>query len=347
VPPTEITATTDDKKSIKIRNPEYKIWVAQDQQVLSYLLNSVTREILGYLATKVTAASAWTALEELFASQSRAKVTNLRFALTNTKKGSMTIPQYFTKIKGFADELTAYGKTLDDEEIVSYILNGLDSDYTPLVSSVMFRLEPISVNELYAQALGFESRQTMLHEADQQYLSSTNLAMRGRGRGRSNSRGGRSGFFGRSRDRGHAQGVPNQRKDDRLRCQICKKPNHEASECWHKFDEEYQVEEKYAAVATPAYGVDTNWYTDTRATYHVTGELNKLTTRDRYQGHDQVHAANGTGMKISHVGNSSIYSPIQSLQLNNVLRVPSATMSLCSVHKISRDNNVFFEYHPY
>jgi hypothetical protein len=73
VPPTEITATTDDKKSIKIPNPEYKIWVAQDQQVLSYLLNSVTREILGYLATKVTTTSAWTALEELFASQSESQ----------------------------------------------------------------------------------------------------------------------------------------------------------------------------------------------------------------------------------------------------------------------------------
>jgi hypothetical protein len=73
VPPTEIIATTDDKKSIKIPNPEYKIWVAQDQQVLSYLLNSVTREILGYLATKVTTTSAWTALEELFASQSESQ----------------------------------------------------------------------------------------------------------------------------------------------------------------------------------------------------------------------------------------------------------------------------------
>jgi hypothetical protein len=263
VPSTEITATTDDMKAIKIPNPEYKIWVAQDQQVLSYLLNSVTREFLGHVATKVTAASAWTALEELFASQSRAKVTNLRFALTDTKKGSMTIPQYFTKMKGFADELAASGKTLDEEEIVSYILNGLDSHYTPLVSSVMSRLEPISVNELYAQALGFESRQAKLHEADQQYLSSANSAMRGRGRGRSNGRGGRYGSSGRGRDRGHAQGGPNQRKDDRLRCQICKKPNHEALECWHMFDEEYQVEEKYAAAATPAYGVDTNRCTDT------------------------------------------------------------------------------------
>jgi hypothetical protein len=105
----------------------------------------------------VTAATAWSALEELFASQSRSKVTNLRFALTNTKKGNMSMSPYFTKMKGLVDELAASGKTLDDEEIVSYVLNGLDSNHTPFVSSIMSRLEPVSVNELYAQALGFES----------------------------------------------------------------------------------------------------------------------------------------------------------------------------------------------
>jgi hypothetical protein len=52
-------------------------------------------------------------------------------------------------------------------------------------------------------------------------------------------------------------------------------------------------------------------------------------------------------MKISHIGNSSTYSPVRSLQLNNVLYVPSAKLNLYSIHKISRDNNVFFEYHPY
>jgi hypothetical protein len=62
-------------------------------------MNSITKEILGHVATKVTAASVWSALEELYASQSRSKVTNLRFALTNTKKATMTMSQYFIKMK--------------------------------------------------------------------------------------------------------------------------------------------------------------------------------------------------------------------------------------------------------
>jgi hypothetical protein len=36
-----------------------------------------------------------------------------------------------------------------------------------------------------------------------------------------------------------------------------------------------------------SYGVDTNWYTDTGATDHITGELDKLMVRDKYHNTDR------------------------------------------------------------
>jgi hypothetical protein len=82
----------------------------------------------------------------------------------------------------------------------------------------------------------------MLHEMDQQFMSMENSAKRGCGRGRgSNTRGhfgqlrGHS-FSGRGRGRGRST---SSQKRDQLRCQIYKKPNHEAVDCWHRFDEEY------------------------------------------------------------------------------------------------------------
>ena len=83
---------------------------------------------------------------------------------------------------------------------------------------------------------------------------------------------------------------------------------------------------------------------DTGATDHVTGELEKLTVRDRYHGGEQVHAANGTGMEITNVGHSHLYSP--NLHLKNILHVPQAHKSLCSDNCLTRDNNVFLEFHP-
>jgi hypothetical protein len=35
-----------------------------------------------------------------------------------------------------------------------------------------------------------------------------------------------------------------------------------------------------------SYGVDTNRYTDTAATDHLTSELDKLTTHEKYKGTD-------------------------------------------------------------
>jgi hypothetical protein len=47
VPSTQITILTDENKEAKVSNPDYTIWVAQDQRDLSYLLNLITKEILG------------------------------------------------------------------------------------------------------------------------------------------------------------------------------------------------------------------------------------------------------------------------------------------------------------
>uniref|UniRef100_A0A453J993 Uncharacterized protein n=1 Tax=Aegilops tauschii subsp. strangulata TaxID=200361 RepID=A0A453J993_AEGTS len=64
-----------------------------------------------------------------------------------------------------------------------------------------------------------------------------------------------------------------------------------------------------------SYGVDTNWYMDTGATNHITGELEKITMHEKYHGHDQVYtAANGAGMEISHVGQSFIKTPHKNLE---------------------------------
>jgi histone deacetylase 1/2 len=85
---------------------------------------------------------------------------------------------------------------------------------------------------------------------------------------------------------------------------------------------------------------------DSGATDHITSELEKLTVRDKYRGGDQVHVANGSGMKISHVGHSIVQSPTRDLHLNNILHVPSASKNLVSVHQLTRDNNAFVEFHP-
>jgi histone deacetylase 1/2 len=53
-------------------------------------------------------------------------------------------------------------------------------------------------------------------------------------------------------------------------------------------------------------------------------------------------------MRITHIGHASLpTSSAHPLHLKNVLHVPSVTHNLLSVRKLSRDNNVFVEFHPF
>lgn len=69
-------------------------------------------------------------------------------------------------------------------------------------------------------------------------------------------------------------------------------------ECWHHFDPDYAPDKRLVAAATHSYGVNSNWYSDTGATDHITGELDKLALHDRYTGSDQIKTVNGAGMDI-------------------------------------------------
>jgi hypothetical protein len=101
-----------------------------------------------------------------------------------------------------------------------------------------------------------------------------------------------------------------------------------------------------ANAASISYNLDTAWYAGNAATDHITGDLDKLTMRENYGGNDQVHAANGSGMTIKHVGHSAVSTPHHRILLKIVLHVPQATRNLASIYHLTTDNDVFLELHP-
>lgn len=326
-------------------NPEYKEWVAKDQQIVNYLLSSISKEVKVQVSSCTTSAEMWRVIVDMTASQSRGRIINTRMALATAHKGSSTIGEYFSKMKSLADDMASAGKRLEDEEIASFILAGLDAEYNPIVSSITGRVEKISLGELYTQLVSWEQRIDLQTSGGSG--SSVNTATHG-GRG-----GFKRGGGGRGRGRGRSNNGNNGRPQrnnngDNFICQLCGKEGHTAIRCFKRFDASFTgaPEQRSAAAATNSYGVDTNWYTDTGATDHITGDLEKLTMRDKYHGNDQVHTANGAGMRINQVGQSFVRTPKRNLVLNNVLYIPEASKSLASVHRLTSDNDAFIEFHP-
>lgn len=167
------------------------------------------------------------------------------------------------------------------------------------------------INSLSKEMANFDQRVELLQGTNSGFKSSANMAARGRGRGRG-APSGRGGGRGSSNTRGGSSANGNNNahpfnntnrgvrtgniNNNRPTCQICGKSGHTAMDCWYRFTDDYLPEEKSAGAANlSSYGVDTNWYADSGATNHITGELEKLTVRDNYRGTDQIHTADGSG----------------------------------------------------
>lgn len=155
--PIKFLITKDkDGKEEQTLNPLHPIWFREGQQVLGYLLNTLTKEVLVQVTSIATPHELWAALAHMFSSQSRARVNNIRVALSMAQKGTQSVAAYFAHMRSLADELAAAGKPIDDDELVSYITVGLDMEYQPLVSANDARTDTISLDDLYAQMSNFD-----------------------------------------------------------------------------------------------------------------------------------------------------------------------------------------------
>lgn len=267
----EIAGKDSTGKDALVPNPEFAEWYYRDQQVLSFVLGSLGREVLAQVAAQDTAANLWSAVEAMYASQNRARVVNTRLALATAQKGSQSITEYVGKMRTLGDEMAATGKLIDNDELLMYILTGLDMEFNPVVTSLLSRKESVTVSEAYSQLLAFETRMEIMSSGHSG--SSVNSANRG-GRGGSGGRG--RGNFTRGRGQGGARGRGNfnprqnnnggsrggqgrgNTNNSRPICQVCLKNGHTADRCWHRFEEDFVPEEKHAGAAMNSYTVDNN-----------------------------------------------------------------------------------------
>jgi hypothetical protein len=137
-------------KASTIPNSNYTTWVARDQQVLRWLVNALSPDVLAHVIGLESSAEVWAAINTHVSASSKSRVQHLWAALIETKKGDMSADKYFTKMKTIAQELVAAGKPLDDDELVWHVLKNLGDTYKYLVTAV--RANPnTTLSDLFSQ----------------------------------------------------------------------------------------------------------------------------------------------------------------------------------------------------
>jgi hypothetical protein len=132
-PEKETTVKDKDGVEVKISNPDYARWVAQDQSVLGFLVRNMGREVLTQMVGLRTSADVWKAVMEIFSSQSQAWVVQLRTRLNQCRKENKLGQVYLDEINGLYDEIAAARKPLDNLDVISHILSGLQKSMMVLL----------------------------------------------------------------------------------------------------------------------------------------------------------------------------------------------------------------------
>lgn len=89
--------------ALPCQNPEYAVWIRRDQFLLSWMLASIGESMLAHVVRCNTAREVWSILERLSFSQSKARIMQLRMSLQTTKKLSLSVEEYFMKMRTIAD----------------------------------------------------------------------------------------------------------------------------------------------------------------------------------------------------------------------------------------------------
>ena len=112
----------------------------------------------------------WEKIEKFFCVTNACKGSSTEGSAKSMKK-TKSMNSYLLDLKKIIDQLAVVGAPITTEEYIKIILDGLPTDYNPLMTSIIFRLDPYSIDEMEALLLGVEARIEKCHSD----LSSSNL----------------------------------------------------------------------------------------------------------------------------------------------------------------------------
>jgi len=152
-------------------NPEYEAWEVQDQTLLVWLQLTLSKSVLSCVLGSNHSYQVWEKIHEHFSLHTKSRARQLQTAMRAVSLEGKTMDEYLHKIKNYVDELASVGVPVRHEEHVDAILEGLPSDYAPVVSVIESKKHMPSIAEIEALLYGHETRLVRYNHDTQMLVS--------------------------------------------------------------------------------------------------------------------------------------------------------------------------------
>ncbi|KAI5312945.1 hypothetical protein L3X38_042119 [Prunus dulcis] len=213
---------------------DFALWERCDKMVLSWLLNSVEPDLAEGVVYADTAHEIWKDFEDRFSQGNAPRIYQIQKAIAFHTQGSMPVSNYYTKLKGYWDELTSYrgtpscsydgmksyNKFKEQDQIMQFLM-GLNDSYNAVHSQILLMKELPSVREAYSLIIQ-EEKQREIGSPVTQGVSIAAAVKTQKGAGSSYHRSGNQTSF---------RGTPIS-SEATLHCTYCNQDHHTVDRCY-------------------------------------------------------------------------------------------------------------------
>jgi hypothetical protein len=157
-------------------NPEFALWQRRDQTILSWINITLSKKVLSSIYGLDTSRQVWLALANQFANQSKTRIANLKKKLQSLHQGSKSCSEYIQAAKEYSDQLAAAGKPIPDEDLITYLTNGLNPSFNSFITSfsIMTRDKDLSLDDFQEELLNHE---TLLNHQQTKAVDTSTFAL--------------------------------------------------------------------------------------------------------------------------------------------------------------------------
>ncbi|PKU65197.1 Retrovirus-related Pol polyprotein from transposon TNT 1-94 [Dendrobium catenatum] len=306
-----------------VSNPAYAQWLQTDQNLSASICSTISTSILPYVISLDSTAEVWAALEARFQASNRSRVIQLRNSLHNVSLKNNSMTAYLSEIKTIVDQISEAGSSVDPEDVIHHILNGLPQIYQSFKSSIRTSIFPLTLEQIYPLLLS-EEINLAADAARFSSIQDPTLALfnqRGRGRRPKAKNSYNHSTSSKTSNVESSSTIPPQRANalSAVSCQICYKKGHSAQTCWHRMNAQYVPSSKNtnAAFLASSDSPDTTWFLDSGASSHLTNSLENMSIAQSYHGADNVTVGDGNSVPIAHTGSGILPTPSRSCDTTN------------------------------